>query len=140
MVQVPRSLRRKIAIVAQHRCGYCQTEQRLSGAPMHVDHIIPLARGGTSDESNLWLACAWCNSFKGDTTHAVDPETGQIVPLFNPRTQCWSEHFLWSDHFTCIVGLTPTGRATVQALQMNNEFIVTARRYWVQAGWRPALE
>jgi len=77
MAHIPRSLRRKIAIAAQHRCGYCQTEQRISGAQMHVDHIIPLARGGASDESNLWLACAWCNSFKGDATHAVDPETDQ---------------------------------------------------------------
>lgn len=140
MAHIPRSLRCKIAITAHHRCGYCQTEQRISGAQMHVDHIIPLARGGASDESNLWLACAWCNSFKGDAIQAVDPETGQLVPLFNPRAQRWAEHFSWSDHFTQIIGLTPTGRATVQALQMNNEFIVIARRYWVQAGWRPATE
>lgn len=140
MAHIPRSLRRKVAVAAQHRCGYCQTEQRISGAQMHVDHIIPLARGGASDESNLWLACAWCNSFKGDATHAVDPETDQSAPLFNPRLQRWSEHFAWTDDFTRIVGLTPTGRATAQALQMNNAFIVTARRYWVQAGWQPVPE
>ncbi|MBN2391012.1 MAG: HNH endonuclease [Anaerolineae bacterium] len=140
MVHIPRSLRRKVAAAAQHRCGYCQTEQRVSGAQMHIDHLTPLAHGGTSDESNLWLACAWCNSFKGDATHAVDPKSGQRAPLFNPRIQRWGEHFSWSDNFTRVVGLTPTGRATVQALQMNNEFIVTARRYWVQAGWRPAVE
>lgn len=140
MVHIPRSLRRKIVIAAQYRCGYCQTEQRISGAPMHVDHIIPLAHGGASDESNLWLACAWCNSFKGDSTQAIDSETGQLAPLFNPRAQRWAEHFSWSDDFTCIIGLTPTGRATVQALRMSNEFVVTARRYWRQAGWCPAIE
>jgi len=86
---------------------------------------------------NLRLACAWCNSFKGAKTHAPDPETGQEAPLFNPRTQRWSEHFRWSDDGAEIIGLTPTGRATVQALQLNNAFIVPARRRWVLAGWHP---
>ena len=31
---------------------------------MHIEHIIPLSRGGRSDERNLCLACAWCNSYK----------------------------------------------------------------------------
>lgn len=107
---------------------------------MHIEHIIPLARGGASDEANLWLACAWCNSYKGDKTHAVDSETGELAPLFNPRTQRWPEHFSWSENGLHIVGLTPTGRATVQALRLNNEFIVAARRYWLQAGWQPPGE
>lgn len=104
---------------------------------MHIEHIRPRIRGGISDETNLWLACAWCNSYKGDKTHSVDPETGAEVPLFNPRTQRWSEHFRWSDDGAHIIGLTPTGRATVLALRLNNEFIVPARRHWIQAGWHP---
>lgn len=140
MTHIPRALRRKVAAAARHRCGYCLTEQRVSGAQMHVEHIIPLARGGASDETNLWLACAWCNSYKGDKTHAVDPETGQEALLFNPRTQRWSEHFEWSDTGLRVTGLTPTGRATAQALRLNNEFIVAARHYWAQAGWSPPRE
>jgi hypothetical protein len=35
-------------------------------------------------------------------------------------------------------GRTPIGRATVEALRLNNEFIVIARQFWVEAGhWPP---
>jgi hypothetical protein len=107
---------------------------------MHIEHIVPLSRGGASDETNLWLACAWCNSYKGDKTHALDPVTGEDEPLFNPRTQRWADHFCWSDDGIKIIGLTPTGRATVLALRLNNEFILPARRHWVMAGWHPPQE
>lgn len=104
---------------------------------MHVEHIVPLALGGTSDDSNLWLACAWCNSFKGTKISGVDPVTGIEAPLFNPRTQPWAEHFRWSDDGSEIVGLTAVGRVTVAALRLNNEYLVTSRRQWVAAGWHP---
>lgn len=86
-VSIPLKLRRKIAEAARHRCGYCQTSQLISGSQMHIEHMIPLAVGGTSDEANLWLSCAWCNSFKGIRTHAIDPVSGDSVPLFNPRKE-----------------------------------------------------
>jgi hypothetical protein len=107
---------------------------------MHVEHIIPLSREGNSDEANLWLACAWCNSFKGAQDRARDPQTDETVPLFNPRTQVWRDHFRWSDDGTEIVGLTSVGRATVIALQMNNAYIVAARRQWSVAGWHPPID
>jgi hypothetical protein len=137
MPAIPRALRRKIAIAAQFRCSYCLTAQQISGAQMHVEHIIPLARGGTSDESNLCLACAWCNSYKGAQTHAVDPLSSVLTPLFNPRTETWSTHFRWSDDGAEIIGVTSTGRATVVALRLNNELIAAARRQWALAGWHP---
>ena len=65
---------------------------------MHLEHVIPLSRGGRSDKSNLCLACAWCNSYKWVQTHGFDPETRAEVPLFHPRTQQWHEHFRWSDN------------------------------------------
>lgn len=107
---------------------------------MHIDHIVPLAEGGTSEESNLWLACAWCNTYKGSITCAVDPENGKAVSLFNPRKQRWSSHFTWSDDGLMVIGLTATGRATVNALRLNNEYVIVARHYWVQAGWHPPGE
>ena len=134
---IPRPLRDRVAIDARHRCGYCLTDQRVSGAQMHIEHIIPRARGGQSEESNLWLACAWCNSFKGIQTTAQDSFTGAEAALFNPRTQRWLYHFAWDDGDTRIVGLTPTGRATIDALKLNNAYITPARRLWVQAGWHP---
>jgi len=36
-----------------------------------------------------------------------------------------------------IVGLTPVGRATVEALRLNNEIAVEVRRNWVLVGWHP---
>lgn len=137
MAYISEALRRKVAAAAGYCCSYCLTSQRVSGAQMHIDHCIPISRGGASDETNLSLACAWCNTFKGDQTHTVDPITGDTVPLFHPRAQRWSDHFTWSDDGVWIVGLTSTGRATVLALQMNNEWIVPARQLWVTAGWHP---
>ena len=137
---ISKTLRRSVAAAAGNRCGYCLTAQTISGGQMHIEHIIPRARGGTSDGPNLWLSCAWCNSYKGDKTHAKDPVTEEDAPLFSPRTQRWSDHFRWSDDGIHIIGLTPIGRATVTALRLNNEFIVPARRHWIQAGWHPPAE
>jgi hypothetical protein len=112
----------------------------ITGARLQIDHIIPEAAGGPTDEQNLWLACVSCNRFKSDLTHADDPMAGQRVRLFNPRVQEWIHHFVWSADGTEIVGLTPCGRATVETLRMNNEAIVGARSLWVQAGWWPPEE
>ena len=107
-------------------------------APLEIEHIIPLAQGGTNVETNLWLACPLCNSYKSDKTTGIDPATGQTKPLFNPRTQRWSEHFRWSEDGIRIIGLTPTGRATVTVLQFNdNPYALAVRANWVLAGWHP---
>jgi len=135
---VTKALREEIAAEAGYRCGYCLTDQRVSGAQMHIEHLIPRAQGGRSEHTNLWLSCAWCNSYKGTQTEAVDPETETRVSLFNPRTQVWSKHFRWTDDGVRIIGLTPVGRATVNALRLNNPYIVPARRFWVVAGWHPS--
>lgn len=101
---------------------------------MHVDHIIP---DGGNHPCNLALACASCNLAKSDVTHAVDPQTGMLTALFNPRTQAWHEHFAWIDDGCRIQGLTPTGRATVHRLAMNQARLVIARMLWLQAGLHP---
>lgn len=105
--------------------------------PMHIEHIIPLAAGGGSEEDNLWLACPLCNGYKGVQTHSPDPASGVSVQLFNPRQQKWSDHFHWSEDGLQIVGKTACGRATAAALKLNNEFFLRARRRWVMAGWHP---
>src|SRR5262249_40785614 len=66
-----------------------------------------------------------------------DPLTGELAPLLNPRMQRWEDHFTWSHDGTRIIGQTPTGRATVQALRMNDELIIKARERWVKGGWWP---
>jgi 5-methylcytosine-specific restriction endonuclease McrA len=60
---------------------------------MAVDHIIPLAVGGSDDISNLCLACYRCNEFKGARLEATDPLSRESVPLFHPSRQVWSDHF-----------------------------------------------
>ena len=84
---IPQTTRERVAAAAHYRCEYCQTAQEISGAQMHVEHIVPLSRGGTSEESNLAWSCAWCNSYKWARTHGRDPETGEETSLFNPRRQ-----------------------------------------------------
>ena len=137
MAPIPPALRIKIAESGQHRCGYCLTQVAVTGMAMEIDHLLPVAAGGDSTVENLWLACPRCNRAKGTQTHAVDAETGRQAPLFNPRTQVWREHFAWRDAGVTVVGLTPIGRATVVALDMNNNFVIRARRVWVLWGWHP---
>jgi hypothetical protein len=96
--------------------------------------------GGQTTRDNLWLACRPCNEFKSTQTYAKDPETGEVVPLFHPRNQKWYDHFAWSEDKTQIIGVTPTGRATVAALQLNRPMLVRARRRWVSIGWYPIQE
>ena len=134
------SLRHRIRETARDRCGYCLSSQRYVMGKLEVEHIIPRVRGGSDDESNLWLSCSLCNRYKGSQTTGVDPLDGVQVELFNPRTQVWREHFRWSPEGTLILGVTPVGRATVEALRLNNELAVEVRRNWVLASWHPPQE
>jgi len=139
-VHISATIRRRVAEAARYRCGYCQTQQVVVGIPLHIEHIIPLALGGSSNEDNLWLACSACNNYKGVQTHALDLETKEQVLLFNPRTQRWTDHFAWSDDGAEVIGLTAMGRATVEALKLNQPLICLARRRWVVAGWHPPTD
>ncbi len=134
---IPDALRQRVAEASRFRCGYCLTSQLIVGPLLEIDHIIPEARGGTSAEDNLFLACPMCNSHKADRHEAIDPETGVTVLLFNPRTELWDEHFEWIEEGAVIRGKTPKGRATVALLNMNHNDVVTTRRLWVSAGWHP---
>ena len=58
---------REIVAAQNHKCIYCGADLRK--VRRHIDHIRPLARGGTSYRSNLQALCATCNLRK----HAKDP-------------------------------------------------------------------
>jgi len=134
---VPEELRRRIRALAGDRCGYCLSPQHLVYGSLEIEHTIPRAKGGSTAEENLYLACRLCNNFKGVQTEATDPSTGAVVPLFDPRRQSWFDHFSWSDDGTRILGRTACGRATIVALKLNNVLATTVRRGWVLAGWHP---
>jgi hypothetical protein len=139
-MKISANLRQRVSEAAHFRCGYCLTSQLVIGPLLEIDHIIPEAHGGTSEETNLWLACPLCNSHKSDKTKATDPDTGEVVPLFNPRTQQWHEHFEWVEEGTVIRGKTPQGRATIIVLHLNDSFRVATRRLWVLADWHPPVD
>lgn len=134
---VSATIRRQIFHKANYRCGYCLTSQYVIGPLLELEHLIPLALGGTNDESNLWGACPVCNGAKSDRITASDLETNQTASLFNPGRDAWTNHFSWQENGTIIHGLTPVGRATVSLLNMNHPDTVLARQLWVLAGWHP---
>ncbi len=135
--RISAAVRARIRDAADNRCGYCLAHQDYIPWTLEIEHIIPLARGGSNKEENIWLACHTCNLYKGSKTYGRDPLTGRRVRLFNPRRQKWSRHFQWSRDGTLIEGKTICGRATVLALNMNNLISVKVRRNWVKAGWHP---
>ncbi|HUE72456.1 MAG TPA: HNH endonuclease signature motif containing protein [Pirellulaceae bacterium] len=135
--QVSAEVQAKVRAAAKDRCGYCLCPQRLHPEPLEIDHIVPQGRGGGGDESNLWMACGHCNGRKSARIVFRDPVTAQVVPLFNPRTDQWHEHFSWNEEGVVISGLTAIGRATVHALQLNHPRLIVVRMNWARAGWHP---
>lgn len=136
MARISDQLRQQVIQRANGCCEYCQTQQAIV-VVMQIDHIVPESAGGDTILDNLCLACAGCNGFKLDFQTSVDPETDEVVALYNPRKQRWSEHFQWSEDGTQLMGLTPTGRATIIRLKINREAVIMARKRWVEAGWHP---
>jgi hypothetical protein len=116
-VKVRLPLRRAVLNRAGARCEYCGLSQAGQEAQFHVDHIQPVAEGGVTGLQNLALACMSCSLRKGARRKATDPLTGKSTSLFHPRRQVWTDHFQWRG--SRVVGRTPSGRATVEALKMN---------------------
>ncbi|MBI3327248.1 MAG: HNH endonuclease [Nitrospinae bacterium] len=121
---------------AHHCCEYCQSRADYATAPFAVEHIVPISRGGTSELSNLALSCSGCGH-KYNRTEAPDPTDGIPTTFFNPRQQRWHEHFCWTEDYTHIIGLTPTGRATVEALRLNRAGLVNMRQVLYEIGRHP---
>lgn len=119
-------------------CEYCQTPMAFCPDPPSVEHVEPKSAGGTDEMSNLAMTCQGCNNHKYVGTQSLDPESGQRVPLYHPRSDTWNEHFRWSPDLTAIIGTTPTGRATVEKLQLNRSELINLRRLLRDAGEHPA--
>lgn len=119
MTYIPTTLRRQVIERAGNRCEYCLLPAEVVFFPHEVDHVIAEKHGGATDIDNLALACWRCNRHKGSDLTSFDPQTRQLSPLFNPRTQVWIEHFAYEREM--IIGLTPEGRTTVNLLRLNSE-------------------
>jgi len=120
--------RRVVEERAQGCCEYCLNQARFSSQPFAVEHIIPTIKGGETALDNLALSCQGCNNHKYDKIEGFDPVGKKTVPLYHPRRQKWSDHFVWNYDCTLIIGVTPTGRATVETLHLNREGLVNLRR------------
>jgi hypothetical protein len=126
------ALRRAVMERARGRCEYCLMPQSASAFEHEPDHIIPIQHGGKTEAENLALACLRCNRRKGPNIGSLDPETGALVPFFNPRSQTWQDHFRLDG--AIIQPLTPEARVTVKILQLNDERRVEEREQLIALG------
>ena len=127
-----RDLAQSVRERAVERCEYCHIRESALQLRFQIDHIIAEQHGGETALENLAFACPRCNRYKGPNIAGVDSQSGQLVRLFNPRTDDWIEHFQLVGHR--LVGHTAIGRATVQVLAMNAEELVSFRMALLQAG------
>lgn len=125
--KISAELRTLVTARANGHCEYCQSPESFATERFSIEHIEPRATGGLTIAENLALACQGCNGHKATRTAAVDHETKTSVPLFDPRQQRWQEHFVWSENHLRIIGLTPTGRATITLLHLNRPSLLRLR-------------
>ncbi|MFQ5594258.1 MAG: HNH endonuclease [Anaerolineae bacterium] len=135
MSYIPARLRRLVITRANNRCEYCGLSQQGQVATFHVDHVVPLDADGPTTAENLALACVSCSLHKSARQTAIDPQSGESVPLYNPRQDSWHEDFHWAG--ARVVGKTATGRATIAALKMNRPLILAIREEEAMVGRHP---
>ncbi|MFP4395799.1 MAG: HNH endonuclease [Anaerolineales bacterium] len=132
---VSSAMRKMVHNRAKGRCEYCLYPEVASFLSFEVEHIVAEKHGGETTIDNLALACPYCNRFKGTDLGSIDPETGQLTPFFNPRTQRWSEHFQLEEAH--IIPLTSEARVTVAILQLNHPDRISERRQLILSGMYP---
>jgi hypothetical protein len=129
-------LRRAVRERASGLCEYCRLAEGTVEEIFVADHIVAQQHRGPTVYENLAFACARCNRHKGPNVAGVDQISGQIVPLYNPRTDAWSDHFGWNEGV--LIGKTPTGRVTVHVLALNDSRVVERRILLMRLGlFRP---
>ncbi len=78
------------------------------------------------------LACIHCNRSKGPNIAGLDPDTGEIVRLFHPRTDNWTEHFVWDGPE--LKAPTQIGRVTIAVLMINDPELIALRKALQEEG------
>lgn len=132
---VSAALKKQVTDRAGNRCEYCRFPQSVTLLAFEMEHIIAEKHGGATSLENLALACPYCNRAKGANLGSIDPETNQLTPFFNPRTQNWREHF--SLDGAAIVPQTAEGRVTVFILQFNHPDRLQERKGLIAVGHYP---
>ena len=130
-------LRRFVATRADHICEYCLIHAENTYLGGHIDHVISEKHGGKTEEANLAFACIYCNLYKGSDIASRVLETGELVPLFNPRKDRWGDHFYLAPDGITILPLTPVGEVTVRLLQLNEDSRLMERKALQEKGRYP---
>ncbi len=136
---IPAELRRLVQARANDLCEYCRSQAGFCPDPFSMEHIEPESRGGITTSENLAWSCQGCNNAKYNFVTGIDPLTNHEVPLFHPRLDSWGTHFCWSEDGLEIIGITPTGRATVERLRLNRSNVVGWRRMAQAFGIHPPI-
>ncbi len=126
--KIPSHVQQQVRERADYLCEYCHKNEWYQHVTFQMQHVFPLSLGGEDSLDNLALACFICNNGLSNYLSGFDSTTGEIVPLFNPREQKWQEHFIWSSDGLFLLGLTPTGRATIEIIDINRERTLRIRR------------
>lgn len=135
--KISRQLREKIVKRAHGRCQYCMSLMKYSPQPFVIEHVVPLAMKGKTTFDNLALACGGCNGHKYSKTKGIDPVSGESAPLFHPINDFWATHFVWDSEHLNVIGVTPTGRATVNTLHLNRSELIHLRTITKMTGEHP---
>jgi len=120
-------------------CEYCQSLEDFSPQTFSMEHIIPINLNGNSTLDNLALSCQTCNNHKYNKIEVLDNETQQLIPLFNPRKDNWTDHFQWNENFTLVLSLTGIGKVTIKTLNLNRPNLLNFRFAVALAGEHPPI-
>ncbi|MCE7947305.1 MAG: HNH endonuclease [Chloroflexi bacterium CFX4] len=132
------ALRREVIERAGSCCEYCRTRADDRALDFAIDHVIAEKHGGLTQADNLCLSCYWCNSYKGSDLSSVDWEADSaIVPLFNPRSQVWNDHFQLIG--VRLVGVTAHDRVPIALLRLNAVERLKERELLLMLGTYPCL-
>ena len=125
---IPKLLRRLVKERAGGRCEYYLIPVEFSFMVYyHIDHVIAEQHDGPTSENNLAYACPKCNQFKGSNLGTLLPGSTDIVPLYHPREDNWSDHFQLGESGV-LHPLTDAGRATIRLLDLNATDSVIMRK------------
>lgn len=129
------SFKEEVRRRALDRCEYCHLPDSHVVTPYQVEHVIARQHRGSDNLGNLAYSCLRCNLHKGPNLTGIDPQTGKVTRLFNPRRQRWSRHFQRKG--AVLLGKTAVGRTTVEVLAMNDPDRVALRQELLEQGLLP---
>jgi hypothetical protein len=138
MTLVSLELRQMVFERAGGLCEYCRLSQVTQVATFPVDHVLPISAGGKTEQDNLALACPRCNAAKWTHTSVSDPQSGELIRLYDPRRDNWSDHFQWSvTDPTWLEARSSTARGTIELLDLNSQHRRQVRHWLIVLGLHP---